>query len=128
MITTPAFSRNHRASRRLSAVAALAAVLLVGPLTTRAETVFYITGVGCVSDFTLQQNGVIDSGCSGPIDQGYRMTGTVTLDVHGAPDGTNTDPASAYGTNWVRSSYQVQWTGPTSGTFDGQLSGTNSFE
>lgn len=115
------------ASHRLSAVTALIAALLIWPTTTRAETVFNITGVGCVSNYVLQQ-GVIGSGCFGPIDQGFSMTGTVTVDVHGTPDGFNVGPASAYGTNWVRSSYQIQWTGPASGSYDGQLSGVTSFE
>ncbi len=128
MISTLASSKKDSASCRLPALAALAAVLLGGPIATRAETVFNITGVGCVSNYVLQPNGVIGSGCSGPIDQGYSMTGTVTLDVHGAPDGTNSNPASAYGINWVRSSYAIQWTGPTSGAYDGQLSGATSFD
>lgn len=97
-------------------------------MTATAETEFNITGVGCVSNYVLQQDGLIGSGCFGAIDQGYSMTGTVTLDVNGVPDGFNTNPASAYGNNWVASSYQIQWTGPTSGTYDGQLPGTNSFQ
>jgi len=128
MISTLSSSKKDSASCRLPAVAALTAVLLGGPIATRAETVFNITGVGCVSNYVLQPNGVIGSGCFGPIDQGYSMTGTVTLDVHGAPDGTNSNPASSYGINWVRSSYEIQWTGPTSGAYDGELSGTTSFE
>ncbi len=129
MIATLASSRTHSASARLPAIAVLAAALLAVPVTATAETVFNITGVGCVSDYVLDQDTLlIGDGCIGPINQGFSMTGTVTLDVNGVPDFFNTNPVSANGINWVTSSYQIQWTGPTSGTYDGQLSGANSFE
>jgi MYXO-CTERM domain-containing protein len=123
--------RSRCATCSLPALAALAAALLAAPVTATASTVFNITGVGCVSNYVLQQDGLISSGCFGAIDQGFSMTGTVTLDVNGVPDGSNTNPASAYGNNWVTASYQIQWTGPTSptsGTYDGQLSGVSAFQ
>lgn len=128
MFAALASSRTHSATARLSAIAALTAALLAVPVSAAAETVFNITGVGCVSDFVLEDDGIIGSGCLGAIDQGYSMTGTVTLDVNGVPDFFNTNPVSANGTNWVTSSYQIQWTGPTSGAYDGQLPGANSFD
>lgn len=128
MFAALASSRTHSASARLPAIGVLAAAMLAVPVTATAETVFNITGVGCVSDFVLEQDGIIGSGCLGAIDQGYSMTGTVTLDVNGVPDFFNTNPVSANGINWVTSSYHIQWTGPTSGTYNGQLSGANAFD
>ncbi len=85
--TALASFRNPFAPARGFAVMALALGLLAGPLTASATTVFNITGVGCVSDYFLMQDGSIASGCFGAIDQGYSMTGTVALDVYGAAEG-----------------------------------------
>lgn len=128
MFATLASSRSRSVPSSLPAIAALAAALLAAPVTATAATVFNVTGVGCVSNYFLDQEGLIDSGCKGANDQVYSLTGTVTLDVIGVPDFFPANPASANGTNWVTSSYQIQWTGPTSGTYDGQLSGATSFE
>ncbi len=40
----------------------------------------------------------------------------------------SSDPVAAAGNNWVKSSFLIHWTGPTSGIYDGQLPGATSFE
>lgn len=96
-------------------VGCIAAVLLAAAPTS-ATTIFNITGVGCVGSPVIQ-DGEVFGPCEGPIDQGYSMTGTVSFDVVGAPDGFSADPIGAAGDNWVLSAFQLSWTGPTSGSY-----------
>ena len=110
-------------------LAMFATALLAGHGTAGAETVFNITGTGCVADLVLKGDGSIDSGCFVQLGEGgYSLTGTVTLDVYGAPSTFSTDPLAAGGTNWVTTSFDLYWTGPTSGSYNGQLPGATTFD
>ncbi len=100
----------------------LTAALVGTPAAASAKTVFNVAGAGCVFDVELSRDGSMTSGCFGkPSDGGYSMTGTVTIDVHGAPDAFSAAPFAATGQNWVTTTFDIHWTGPTSGSFAGNL-------
>ena len=121
--------RSTRLSRFFASLKApFAAVLLCSAvLPASATAVLSIAGTGCISNLFLKPDGSVGQGCFVQIGQGgYTMTGTVTLDVVGVPDLVTSTAAG--GANWVVSSYQIQWSGPTSGSFNSHLPGATSVE
>jgi PEP-CTERM motif len=110
------FSRGPASFVTIRTLGVLAAVLFGASAPTSASTIFDITGVGCVSNYKIT-DGILAAGCLGPIDQGFTLTGTVSIDVVGGPDGFSADPVGAAGNSWVVSGYQLSWTGPTSGSY-----------
>lgn len=108
-------------------LALLTAALVGAPAPASAKTTFNVTGVGCVFDVTLSAGGTMTSGCFGkPSDFGYNMTGTVTIDAHGAPDAFSASPFAAFGQNWVTATFDLHWTGPSSGSFSTNLPGVGA--
>lgn len=114
---------------------ALAAALLLAPLLTQAaapSVTATIAGTGGFCDVSPLDPSAPPANCR----SGYALTGTVTLTLVGAPDGTGTQFGSdggpvieAYGSNWVTSTLQLQWTHATQppGSFDVAFSTSGEF-
>jgi hypothetical protein len=82
--------------------------LLAGPLNAGAAVNLSITGSGTIAQIN-------PDGSAGP-GQAVSLTGTVSLDVFGAPDQVVT--GVAVGSAWVSTFYQLTWTGATAGAFN----------
>ena len=92
---------------RLSLVAGVA-VVLGSASAAAAPIVFTVAGTGHVC---IPLTGFAQEDCT----SGLTMTGTVTLERIGTPDGVG--PNSAGGPTWIASSFQLQWAGAVTGSY-----------